>query len=153
MRGVRFQLSGLTANNKQSMATLSQMCVLPEGWGTPSISEQIGMSKRSEWLIAKRKQHERLMAYRERERIRAKRHGVSGSSIEHDRQRVRRETMAETMGIESRGEIFNLGKGERSPKKAKNRASREQAGTIGRSIVVKRFEGSRLTCVCKSVVY
>lgn len=132
------------------MATLSQMCVLPEGWGTPSISEQIGMSKRSEWLIAKRKQHDRLMAYRERE---AKRHGKSGSSIEHDRQRVRRETMAETMGIESRGEIFNLGKGERSPKKAKNRASREQAGTIGRSITVKRFEGSILTCVCKSVVY
>ena len=125
------------------------MCVLPEGWCTPSISEQIGMSKRSEWLIAKRKQHDRLMAYRERERKRGGMVETMGSS----RQRVRRETMAETMGIESRGEIFNLGKGERSPKKAKNRASREQAGTIGRSITVKRFEGSRLTCVCKSVVY
>lgn len=125
------------------------MCVLPEGWGTPSISEQIGMSKRSEWLIAKRKQHDRLMAYRERERKRGGMVETMGSS----RQRVRRETMADTMGIESRGEIFNLGKGERSPKKAKNRASREQAGTIGRSITVKRFEGSRLTCVCKSVVY
>jgi len=131
------------------MATLSQMCVLPEGWGAPSLSEQIGMSKRSEWLIAKRKQHDRLMAYRERERKRGGMVETMGSS----RQRVRRETMAETMGIESRGEIFNLGKGERSPKKAKNRASREQAGTIGRSITVKRFEGSRLTCVCKSVVY
>ena len=131
------------------MATLSQMCVLPEGWGAPSLSEQIGMSKRSEWLIAKRKQHDSLMAYRERERKRGGMVETMGSS----RQRVRRETMAETMGIESRGEIFNLGKGERSPKKAKNRASREQAGTIGRSITVKRFEGSRLTCVCKSVVY
>jgi len=131
------------------MATLSQMCVLPEGWGAPSLSEQIGKSKRSEWLIAKRKQHDRLMAYRERERKRGGMVETMGSS----RQRVRRETLAETMSIESRGEIFNLGKGERSPKKAKNRASREQAGTIGRSITVKRFEGSRLTCVCKSVVY
>ena len=134
------------------MATLSQMCVLPQGWDAPSLSEQIGMSKRSEWLIAKRKQHDRLMAYRERERIRAKRHGVSVSSIDHDRQRVRRETMAETMGIERGGEMFYLGKGERSPKKAKNRASKEAAGTIGRTIVVKRFEGSRLTCVCKSMI-
>ena len=131
------------------MATLSQMCVLPEGWGTPSISEQIGMSKRSEWLIAKRKQHDRLMAYRERE---AKRHGKSGSSIEHDRQRVRCETMAETVGIENGRKMFYECQGTRSPKKAKNRASREQAGTIGRSIVVKRFEGSRLTCVCKSII-
>lgn len=134
------------------MATLSQMCVLPEGWCAPSLLEQIGMSKRSEWLIAKRKQHDRLMAYRERERIRAKRHGVSGSSIDHDRQRVHRETMADPMGIENRGEMFYLGKGERSPKKAKNRASTEAAGTIGRTIVVKRFEGSRLTCVCKSMI-
>jgi len=134
------------------MATLSQMCVLPEGWGAPSLSEQIGKSKRSEWLIAKRKQHERLMAYRERERIRAKRHGVSGSSMEQDRQRVRRETMAEPVSIENGRKMFYECQGTRSPKKAKNRASREQAGTIGRSIVVKRFEGSRLTCVCKSII-
>lgn len=136
------------------MATLSQMCVLPEGWGTPSISEQIGMSKRSEWLIAKRKQHARLMAYRERERIRAERRGVSGRSMESDRSRVRRETMADTMPqLENRSRMFNEGKGLLQPKKAKNSASREQAGTIGRTIVVKRFEGSRLTCVCKSRIY
>ncbi len=136
------------------MATLSQMCVLPEGWGTPSISEQTGKSKRSEWLIAKRKQHERLMAYRERERIRAKRRGVSGLSMESDRSRVRRETMADTMPqLENRRRMFNEGKGLLQPKKAKNSASREQAGTIGRTIVVKRFEGSRLTCVCKSRIY
>lgn len=149
---MNYQQSGLTDNNKQTMATLSQMCVLPEGWGAPSLSEQIGKSKRSEWLIAKRKQHERLMAYRERERIRAQRHGASGSSMEHDRQRVRRETMPETVGIENGRKMFYECQGTRSPKKAKNRASREQAGTIGRSIVVKRFEGSRLTCVCKSII-
>lgn len=132
------------------MATLSQMCVLPEGWGTPSISEQIGMSKRSEWLIAKRKQHDRLMAYRERERKRGGMVETMGSS----RQRVRRETMADTMPqLENRSRMFNEGKGLLQPKKAKNSASREQAGTIGRTIVVKRFEGSRLTCVCKSRIY
>lgn len=130
------------------MATLSQMCVLPDGWGTPSISEQIGMSKRSEWLIAKRKQHDRLMAYRERER---KRGGMSCGSLERSRQQVRESLSA--MGVEVKERIFEECKGVRSPKKAKNRASKEQAGTIGRTIVTKRFEGSRLTCVCKSRIY
>lgn len=129
------------------------MCVLPEGWGAPSVSEQIGKSKRSEWLIAKRKQHDRLMAYRERERIRAERRGVSRRSMESSRRRVQRETMADTMPqLENRSRMFNEGKGQLQPKKAKNSASREQAGTIGRTIVVKRFEGSRLTCVCKSLI-
>lgn len=135
------------------MATLSQMCVLPEGWGAPSVSEQIGKSKRSEWLIAKRKQHDRLMAYRERERIRAERRGMSGVSLSSSRQRVQRETMADAMPVlESGRRMFYEGQGVRQPKKAKNRASKEQAGTIGRTIVVKRFEGSRLTCVCKSLI-
>lgn len=135
------------------MATLSQMCVLPEGWGTPSISEQIGMSKRSEWLIARRKQHDRLMAYRERERKRRERRGMVGRTMESDRRRVRRETMGDTMPVlESGRKMFYECQGVRSPKKAKNSVSREQAGTIGRTIVVKRFEGSRLTCVCKSLI-
>lgn len=135
------------------MATLSQMCVLPEGWGTPS-TEQIGKSKRSEWLIAKRKQHDRLMAYRERERIRMERRGASGESLSSSRRRVQRETMADAMPtLESGRKMFAMGKGQPQPKKAKNSVSREQAGTIGRTIVVKRFEGSRLTCVCKSRIY
>lgn len=129
------------------------MCELPQEWLAQSAMreqrQEVGMSKKLAWKTAKRVEHDRLMAYRERERKRGGMVETMGSS----RQRVRCATMAETMGIESRGEIFNLGKGERSPKKAKNRASREQAGTIGRSITVKRFEGSRLTCVCKSVVY
>lgn len=139
------------------MATLSQMCVLPEGWGAPSVSEQIGKSKRSEWLIAKRKQHDRLMAYRERERIRAeraeRRGEHRGESLSGSRRRVQRETMADVMPVlESGRRMFYEGQGVRQPKKAKNRASKEQAGTIGRTIVVKRFEGSRLTCVCKSLI-
>lgn len=50
-------------------------------------------------------------------------------------------------------EIFQAGKGQRTRKKCKNSYSREQAGTIGRVVTVKRFENSRLTCVCKSLMY
>lgn len=46
--------------------------------------------------------------------------------------------------------IFAECKGERTAKKAKNRFSREEAGTIGRMTVTKRFSNSRLTCVCKT---
>ena len=61
--------------------------------------------------------------------------------------------MADAMPVlESGRRMFYEGQGVRQPKKAKNRASKEQAGTIGRTIVVKRFEGSRLTCVCKSLI-
>ena len=135
------------------MATLSQMCILPDGWGALPVSNGTGMSKKLAWKTAKREEHDRLMAYRAREKKRAKRNGSAGCSLEHDRSRVRRETMAEPMRIESRGRMFYEGQGVRQPKKAKNRASKEQAGTIGRTIVVKRFEGSRLTCVCKSLIY
>ena len=131
------------------MATLSQMCILPDGWDAPTCSNEVGMSKKLAWKTAKRAEHERLMAYRERERIRAKRHGVSGRSMDSDRRRVYRETMAEPIALENCGKMFAMGKGQLQPKKAKNRVSREQAGTIGSTIVVKRFEGSRLTCVCK----
>lgn len=138
------------------MATLLQMCELPQGWLALSAmqerKQEVGMSKKLAWKTAKRMEHERMQAFREREKKRAKRGGMVGSSMTSDRRRVYRETMAETVGIERRGEMFYLGKGERSPKKAKNRASTESAGTIGRTIVVKRFEGSRLTCVCKSII-
>lgn len=130
------------------------MCELPQEWlALTAMQEQkqkVGMSKKLEWKTAKRVEHERLLAYRERER---KRGGMGGYSLERSRRIVERETLAEPMGLENRGEMFYLGQGVRQPKKAKNRASKEAAGTIGRSIVVKRFEGSRLTCVCKSLIY
>lgn len=135
------------------MATLSQMCVLPDGWGTPSISEKIGMDKKMQWKTAKRMEHARFLEYRERERIRTTRR-VSGTNLEHDRRRVHRETMGYDMPVlESGRKMFAVGKGQLQPKKAKNTASSERAGTIGRTIVVKRFDGSRLTCVCKSKIY
>lgn len=134
------------------MATLSELCTLPEGWGAPSISTQVGMSKKLAWKAEKRAEHDRLKAYREREKRRALRRG-SAVSMTSDRQRVRRMTMPDTTSaLESGSRMFREGQGERQPKKAKNRASKEQAGTIGRTIVVKRFHNSRLTCVCKSLI-
>jgi len=128
------------------MATLSQMCTLPEGWGALAISNGDGMNKKMAWKIEKRKQHERLIAHRKRER---KRVGIACGSLERSRMSVYRESL-EAIGFVVKERIFEECKTERSPKKAKNRASKEQAGTIGRHIVVKRFNGSRLTCVCKS---
>lgn len=51
-------------------------------------------------------------------------------------------------------EIFRAGMGSRTRKKPQISGSRTEtahgkAGTIGNSITVKRFKGSRLTCVCK----
>lgn len=46
--------------------------------------------------------------------------------------------------------IFGTCKHTRPQKKWRNRVSTEQAGTCGTQIVTKRFEGSRITCVCKS---
>lgn len=136
------------------MATLSQMCILPDGWDAPTIStNEVGMSKKLAWKTAKRAEHERMKAYRERVKKRALKSGVGRFSIERDRKRVYRETFAEPIGLERREKMFAMGKGQPQPKKAKNSFSREQAGTIGRTIVVKRFEGSRLTCVCKSLIY
>lgn len=133
------------------MAALSQMCILPEGWDAPSIStKEVGMSKKLAWKMAKRAEHERMKAYRERE---AKRAIKRTRSLERDRKRVYQALFTEPIGLERRGRMFNEGKGQPQPKKAKNTASSEQAGTVGRTIVVKRFEGSRLTCVCKSRIY
>lgn len=129
------------------------MCTLPEGWGTPSMpTKEVGMSKKLAWKTAKRAQHERMKAYREREKKRAK-SGVGRFSLERDRKRVYSETYAQSISLERRDKMFAMGKGQPQPKKAKNTASSEKAGTIGRTIVVKRFEGSRLTCVCKSLIY
>jgi len=138
------------------MATLSQMCELPQGWLVPSHAQEVRMSKKMEWRIEKRKQHERLLAYRKRESRRMEhreKEENTENTLKASRRRVRLETMADVSLLESGHKIFAICKGQRSPKKAKNSASREQAGTIGRSIVVKRFANSRLTCVCKSRIY
>ena len=133
------------------MATLSQMCILPEGWDAPTMqTSEVGMSKKMAWKLAKRAEHDRLVARKQRDKKRAKQQSIS---LERDRKRMYQECYVEPVGLERGGEMFYLGQGVRQPKKAKNRASKEAAGTIGRTIVVKRFPNSRLTCVCKSLVY
>ena len=46
--------------------------------------------------------------------------------------------------------IFASCKGVRTPKRAKNSFSKEKAGTCGTMITTRRFDGSRITCVCKA---
>lgn len=116
-------------------------------------NKAICLEKKLAWKLAKREEHDRMTACRERELRRMQRKGVHELSIAASRRKVARETMAEPMPKETRADIFFAGQGVRSPKKAKNRASSEAMGTIGRRIVVKRFANSRVTCVCKSRAY
>lgn len=46
--------------------------------------------------------------------------------------------------------IFEQCKRTRTRKRVKNTFSREEAGTCGTHITIKRWDNSRLTCVCKS---
>jgi hypothetical protein len=46
--------------------------------------------------------------------------------------------------------LFASCKGVRNPKRAKNNVSKEKAGTCGTMITTRRFDGSRITCVCKA---
>lgn len=138
------------------MANLSELCAsLPmefiERAEHRTRMEQSALSRKLAWKEEKRKEHQRMVDYRAREVRRAMRSGVrSGVSLESYRNDVRRETMPATVRPETAAEMFYAGKGVRSPKKAKNKVSSERAGSIRPHIVVKRFDGSRLTCVCKS---
>ena len=146
-----------TLKIRTTMATLSELCALPTEWvereERKERSKAIGVEKKLAWKLAKREEHDRMAAYRERELRRMQRKGVHELSLTASRRNVARETMPEPMRKETRADIFFAGKGVRQPKKAKNRASSEAMGTIGRRIVVKRFANSRMTCVCKSRIY
>lgn len=112
--------------------------------------EKVGLSRKLAWKEERKEHHRQLLAYREREERRAIRSGKHGESLEGSRKRVRRETIPAMERPETEHEIFFYGKGVRPPKKVKNHASSEEMGTIRPRLVVKRFDGSRLTCVCKS---
>lgn len=147
-----------TLKIRTTMATLSELCAtMPTEWvereERNERNKAIGMEKKMAWKLAKREEHDRMMAYREHKRKREERNGVHELSLTASRRKVTQETMPESMRKETRAEIFFAGKGVRSPKKAKNRASSEAMGTIGCRIVVKRFANSRMTCVCKSRIY
>jgi hypothetical protein len=67
--------------------------------------------------------------------------------IEHYLQQEKR---AFKLGTHIERNAFEIGKGTKQPKKAKNKFSKEEFGTCGTYIATKRFSNSRLTCVCKS---
>lgn len=135
------------------MATLSQMCELPNGWLALSAEREqkreIGMSKKLAWKMAKREERERMAAYRKREEKRAMRSGSVGCTMGSYRREVNRQTIAASIGLENRGEIFATAKGQSMRKRVKNTASKEEAGTIGNVVLVKRFPNSKITCTCK----
>ena len=63
---------------------------------------------------------------------------------------LQQEKRAYTLGTQIERNAFEIGKGVRIRKRAKNTFSKEEAGTCGTYIATKRFSNSRLTCVCKS---
>lgn len=63
---------------------------------------------------------------------------------------LQQEKRAYTLGTQIERNAFEIGKGTKQPKKAKNTFSKEEFGTCGTYIATKRFPNSRLTCVCKS---
>lgn len=107
------------------------------------------MDRRLALKIAAKKRRERMAAFWKRE---AKRNKCS-QSLNASRNVVRRETIVEPIEVESGRKLFALGQGRRQPKKAKNGFSKEEAGTVGSVIRVRRFKNSRLTCVykCKAI--
>lgn len=63
---------------------------------------------------------------------------------------LQQEKRAFTLSADIERNAFEIGKGVRIRKRAKNTFSKEEAGTCGTYIATKRFSNSRLTCVCKS---
>ena len=63
---------------------------------------------------------------------------------------LQQKKQAFTLGTQIERNAFEIGKGKRMQKKARNSFSKEEFGTCGTYIATKRFSNSRLTCVCKS---
>lgn len=124
---------------------------LPQGWAAASCDTNGGIiiGRRLALKAAAKLKRERMAAFWKREQKR----GKCGQSLSASRKAVYRETIAEPVKVESGKRLFALGQGRRQPKKAKNGFSKEEAGTVGSVIRVRRFKNSRLTCVykCKAI--
>ena len=136
------------------MPNLSELCAsLPmafvERQKHRAHKQRVALSRKLEWKEQKRKEHERVLAYRAREQRRTMHSEVCVTSLQKSRKEVRRETLP-PMRRETTADMFYAGKGVRQPKKSKNKASSEEMGTIRPRIVVKRFDASHMTCVYKS---
>ena len=136
------------------MPNLSELCAsLPmafvERQKHRAHKQRVALSCKLERKEQKRKEHERMLAYRAREQRRTMHSEVCVTSLQESRKEVRRETLPPMLRRETTADMFYAGKGVRQPKKAKNKASSEEMGTIRAHIVVKRFNGSHMTCVYK----
>jgi hypothetical protein len=134
------------------MPNLSELCAsLPmafvERQKHRAHKQRVALSRKLEWKEQKGKEHERVLAYRAREQRRTM-HSSEVLTLQKSRKEVRRETLP-PMRRETTADMFYAGKGVRQPKKAKNKASSEEMGTIRAHIVVKRFDASHMTCVYK----
>lgn len=139
------------------MCVLSDVCRLPESWQARKAQmeqkREVTLCARLAWQAAKREERDRFIAYKKREEKRAKKAYHVSESLSASRQKVREYTMPDAIEIEGVHKMFHAGKGERATKKVKNRVYAEQCGSVPRRIVLKRFDNSRITCLCKSAIY
>ena len=63
---------------------------------------------------------------------------------------LQKKKQAFTLGTQIERNAFEIGKGVRTKKKARNTCYREEAGTCGTYVRTMRFENSYITKVCKS---
>ena len=124
----------------------------------PVLVVLIGLSSNQKWVlmpctrqnIEQHRGHCYLVRGRKIERMEYKH--FSGS-IEHVMGAYEGMDRSTPLQYAKTSDIFRAGMGSRTCKKAKNNFSKEEAGTIGNCLTVKRFRGSRLTCVCKTKKY
>ncbi len=135
------------------MATLLEICAeIPTE--LVAVSEQVRKSEAKKRMTMTEKEIKRRQWVREayREGKRQNRLGF-GTTIARSICEFRKKNNVRITVLEYGDKMFNLGKGQSTKKKAKNSFSKEEAGTIGTHIKTMRFDGSRLTCVCKTRSY
>ena len=118
----------------------------------PVLVVLVGLTANQQWVlmpctkqnIEQHKGHCYLVKGRKVERIGYK---CFHGSIEHVMSQY--ESMDRSTPLKYAGatEIFRAGMGSRTRKKVTSKV--REAGSVGTYIAVKRFKGSRLTCVCK----
>lgn len=125
----------------------------------PVLVVLVGLTSKQQWVlmpctrqnIEQHRGHCYLVKGRKVERIEYK---CFHGSIEHVMSQYEGMDRSTPLKYAGATEIFRAGMGSRTRKKPQISGSRRetahgQAGTIGNCITVKRFKGSRLTCVCK----
>lgn len=121
------------------MARIGDICELPTGLAAAN--------ERMRRLESAKAEREMRAKQGRKEAYKARRHG---ESMYMKLRMVRAELGIEPERRETAEEIVCTCRGQRSPKRARNGFSKEQAGTVGNVVVTRRFPNSRLTCVCRT---